>query len=518
MGCDKYVVAKMKMKVNEKKEGKMKRIMFVAVALFWLIEGVCLASSNCTKLTSYDGSEVHMVGDVNGDGIGDMLICSDKYYLFFGKKEGFKTNVSLEEAADVVISDTSNLSYAIPFVAVGDLDKDGYSDFVVRSGGINNSMYIFYGKPAKRWIKRIGFLNADAILIGSTTKYPKLIEDLNGDGYPDIFTQEISDSSNVNLSYVNVIMNPGTRLRGKVKIGSYSGLFFTRGQTGSFVFESVASEPKISLGDTVLAGDFNGDGRKDILLTSALKIQGYDGEEHPDPYFGYIFWGGNFDDVKTTDFEFRKIEIESDVKLFADLENYDNSGVSLELPVVKSLDFNGDKISDICIGFPGVWTDVMYEGKVTILSGMKTWPLEIEGAITDNTFLGMDRDGYLGSCLTSAGDRNGDGCEDLLIGAPGEKDYAGVAYLLLGQKTSYGSNIPMQSVAYSYTEAMGNNNNSFAEGMNGNSDLNGDGQKDIVIVRGDPRIDGHYTPSGDHSDIYIYNFPDPIFEMPKENN
>ncbi len=102
-----------------------------------------------------------------------------------------------------------------------------------------------------------------------------------------------------------------------------------------------------------------------------------------------------------------------------------------------ALDVNGDEIQDLVIGAGGVDESGSESGAIYVMLGPI---LEGEFEITEDAdlrFTGSEAGARFGRYLGLAGDVDGDGTDDLLVGAPGAADQAGRVLLL------YGSDLPL---------------------------------------------------------------------------
>lgn len=133
-------------------------------------------------------------------------------------------------------------------------------------------------------------------------------------------------------------------------------------------------------------------------------------------------------------------------------------------------DVNGDGIDDIAIGAPQYGAN---QGRVYIYYG----PVVGSGVVPDVMLDGENALDGFGSSVAGAGDVNGDGFDDLVIGAWKNADgglEAGKAYLFYGSSTGIDSS--------NFTAVTGNNaNDKFGTSVAGAGDVNGDGYADIII-------------------------------------
>ena len=110
----------------------------------------------------------------------------------------------------------------------------------------------------------------------------------------------------------------------------------------------------------------------------------------------------------------------------------------LGMSVSGAGDVNNDGIDDVIVGVPrGSGT----AGTAYVIFGSKTFPLEIvpgNGLAPSKGFsiIGISPSDFLGFSVSCAGDMNGDGMDDVIVGANGVDTSAGAAYLLFSERNN----------------------------------------------------------------------------------
>ncbi|HEY3765141.1 MAG TPA: FG-GAP-like repeat-containing protein [Gaiellales bacterium] len=138
-------------------------------------------------------------------------------------------------------------------------------------------------------------------------------------------------------------------------------------------------------------------------------------------------------------------------------------------------DVNGDGVSDVVSGAPGQANDV---GHAYVYSGA-----------TGRTIVrlrGHHQGDAFGAAVSSAGDVNGDGVPDLLVGAPGNGTTAGHAYVISGRT--------FRVIRVLSAHRPGDE---FGDGVAHTADLNGDGVPDLIV--------GASGAKPGHGAVYVYS-------------
>ncbi|XP_073690664.1 integrin alpha-9-like [Garra rufa] len=161
---------------------------------------------------------------------------------------------------------------------------------------------------------------------------------------------------------------------------------------------------------------------------------------HRYSYLGYAVTAGHFSSPNTIDiaagapqdsgggkvYIFR-IEGTSLVKIFEASGKMMGSYFGSSLCAV---DLNADGLSDLLVGAP-MHSEIRDEGQVSVYLSSGNGVME-EGAILNGN---NAYNAHFGECITSLGDIDDDGYQDVAIGAPKEDDYGGAVYIYHGDAT-----------------------------------------------------------------------------------
>lgn len=273
-------------------------------------------------------------------------------------------------------------------------------------------------EPSSTWQLHVGVRSASIDASWGTNL------DVNGDGFADTVIGARGVDSNRGRAYVHH--------------GSAAGLVAAPIATligpdaAGFFGEAIAS-----------AGDVNGDGFADVVIGASSA--GLGGR-------AYVYLGGSagLEDTPSTM-----------------LTGPDGSGGEFGFTVASAGDVNGDGFADVVVGAPSAASRT---GRVHLYlggpSGLGTAPAA--------TLTGPDgAEGKFGFDVAEAGDVNGDGFADVIVGAPSVSSGAGRAYLFLGSATGLAA-APTRTL-------MGPSGGEFGRAVGSAGDVNGDGYADVVV-------------------------------------
>jgi MYXO-CTERM domain-containing protein len=357
--------------------------------------------------TDQFGELVSGAGDVNGDGYADIIVGADQdddagtssgaAYLYFGSSTGVDSASEVKvTASDADASDSFGRPAAL------DIDGDGYSDLLIGApyndddGTNSGSAYIFSGGSGGLG-SETKYTASDAVAQDCFGMAVANAGDVDGDGYGDaLVAAPYNDDVATDAGAVYVYLGSATGLDAASEIKLY------------------ASDGSISdsLGkDVEGVGDLDGDGHDDIAL-------GAYGDDDQGVNAGsvYVFFGSS-----------GGIDSASETKVMAsDGASYNYFGW-----VMAGQDLDGDGYSELLVGAYGDDTAGAAAGAVYVYSG-GSGGLGSESKIYASDASSND---YFGRGVSGAGDVDGDGFGDLVVGASGEDDMgsdAGAAYVFLG--------------------------------------------------------------------------------------
>ncbi len=405
------------------------------------------------------GLQAGNAGDVNGDSINDIIIGAP-YNDESGHDAG-KVYVHSGLTGALIYSFTGeeeNNWFGMAAASAGDLDGDGFSDLVVGSrlndaNGFNSGrVYVFSGQTGDTMYVFTGELSEE---LGSSVASAG---DVNDDGFDDLIVGAWANSAN----------------------GTYAGRAYVfSGPTGDTLHVFTGASEDDWFGNAVAsAGDADGDGVVDILVGAMNESGHYIIWQENDPWVyswhgtAYLYSGLTYEHL----YGYARVRNQHYCLLPPEY-SVDRFGVS----VASAGDIDNDGRDEPLIGADLL--DHCYPGPYSVGAAcLGSDPFAYGGASGDHMGLG----------ISSAGDVDNDGYDDLLIGAWGNDAggaNAGRAYIFSGRT---------QDTLYVLTGA--HESDWVGASVASLGDINDDGFDDFMI--GSPGFDAGGNATG-RVDVYL---------------
>jgi hypothetical protein len=416
------------------------------------------------------GYSVGGAGDVDGDGYADVIVGANSYdagqadegaaFVFLGGAAGIADG-SPATAATTLDTDQEIAALGDSVASAGDVNGDGYADVIVGAPNYDagqldeGAAFVFLG-------------SAGGIADGSTATAAAELEsnqvqayfgysvagagDVNGDGYADVIVGA--------RWYDAPELTEGAAF---VFLGGAAGIGDGSPATAASQLES--DQLGAELGRSVAgAGDVNGDGYADVIVGAPW----YDaGQTNEGAAFVFL---GSAAGIADGDPATAAAQIESE-----------QGGGWLGASVAGAGDVNGDGHADVIVGAPYYDAGEAEEGGAFVFLGSAAGIADGSPATAAAQLESNSHEGYLGWSVASAGDVNGDGYADVIVGAPtydsGQAD-EGAAFIFLGSAAGIADGDPATAAARIESEQAGA---WLGTSVAGAGDVNGDGHADVIV-------------------------------------
>jgi hypothetical protein len=401
------------------------------------------AESN--QADAWFGESVATAGDVNGDGYADVVVGSRYFdngeanegraFLYLGSASGLTATPSWTAESNQA---TAYFGWSV--ASAGDVNGDGYSDVLVGAYNFTNGessegrAFLYLGSAsglglAPAWTAESN--QADAVFGVSVAS----AGDVNGDGYSDVVVGA--------SSFDNGESNEG---RAFLYLGSASGL------SSAAAWTAESNQASASFGISVAsAGDVNGDGYSDVVVGA------------------FQFDNGEFDEGRAFLYLGSASGLSPANAWTAEGDQYALFGIS----VSTAGDVNGDGFSDVVVGARFFTNGEASEGRASVFLGMAAGLSPTTGWTAESN----QANARFGNSVASAGDVNGDGYSDVVVGAnwfdAGEA-YEGRAFLYLGGPSGL-------SATHAWAAEGNQTNANFGSTVASAGDVNGDGYSDVLV-------------------------------------
>ena len=464
------------------------------------------------KEPDWSEKEVSSVGDINDDGYDDFAIgarhagpngsSSGSTYVVFGKASGFSRTIDLSEldGSDGFRIDGQSAYDAIgSSISAADVNDDGYNDIIIgayradSNGSDSGSTYVVFGKESgfSRTTDLSELDGSDGFRIDGASANDRSGRsvssgDVNGDGYDDIIIG--ADWARPNGEYYTgstyVVFGKAdgpNDLNGIIELSELDG-------SDGFRIDGVNRGDHS--GFSVSAGDINGDGYDDVIIGAyGAGPNGYKSGST------YVVFGKASGFSRTMELS----ELDGSDGFRMDGESFDNfSGKS----VSSAGDIDGDGYDDIIIGAYVARPNGYSSGSTYVVFGKasgfsRTMELsELDGS-DGFRINGENSYNYSGYSVSSAGDFNGDGYDDIIIGAYGAAwngFNSGSSYVVFGKESGFSRTIELSELDASDGLRIDGENSGDRSGYSVSSagDVNDDGYDDVIIgASHNGRTEGH---------------------------
>ena len=423
------------------------------------------------------GTTVASAGDFNGDGFDDLLIGSPARssgglaHIVFGGAA--LENVSLAVSSFggwTLLGESAGDEAGLSLAAAGDVNGDGLADVIVGAPGANSDAgrsYVVFGRSGSGTIDLSGLGSGGFVIEGGADGDRSGWGvagggDVNGDGLSDLIVgaPRAPNGEVRGTGYVVYGRTETSLIALSDTLGS-QGFVIQGPDNGDFAGRSVA-----------IAGDVNGDGLADVIVGAPFSDEGGVDAGAAVVVFGSPL-GAAVDGANLGSHGFV-------------IRGTTSNSVSCE-SVIGVGDVNGDGLADLGLGVwaPAQWGSLAASESYVVFGQTGTTDVNLGSLGTQGLLIRARTEAWRFASnmrIGPAGDINGDGLADLIVGTRLADEERGLSYVVFGQSQS--GVVELDDVAYGiggFAIVGAGSDHQSGSSVHAAGDVNGDGLSDLIV-------------------------------------